>query len=55
MTELSTRQNGYGHRCEDPFAKKAELKKVPKLYDFIAYSYLPYIKTYKRSGIRMKA
>ena len=34
---------------EDPFAKKADLKKVPTVYDFITNSYLPYVKTYKRS------
>ena len=34
---------------EDPFAAKAELKKVPTVAEFIASSYLPYIKTYKRS------
>jgi integrase len=35
----------------DPFEKKAELKKVPKLCDFIADRYLPYVKSYKRSWI----
>ena len=34
---------------EDPFSTKADLKKVPTLYDFITNSYLPYVKTYKRS------
>jgi len=34
---------------EDPFAAKADLKKVPTVYDFITNSYLPYVKTYKRS------
>jgi integrase len=34
---------------EDPFAKKAELKQVPTLAAFIADSYMPHIKTYKRS------
>ena len=34
---------------EDPFAKKADLKKVPTVYDFITNSYLPFVKTYKRS------
>ena len=34
---------------EDPFSAKADLKKVPTVYDFITNSYLPYVKTYKRS------
>ena len=34
---------------EDPFAKKKALKQVPTIAEFIANSYLPYIKTYKRS------
>jgi integrase len=34
---------------QDPFARKAELKKVPLVRNFIEQSYLPYIKTYKRS------
>ena len=34
---------------EDPFATKTQLKKVPTVYDFITNSYLPYVKTYKRS------
>ena len=33
----------------DPFAKKAELKQVPTLADFIADSYMPFIKVNKRS------
>lgn len=33
----------------DPFAAKAELKKAPTLANFIDDSYMPYIKTYKRS------
>ena len=34
---------------DDPFAAKAALKTVPTLTDFINNSYIPYIKTYKRS------
>ena len=34
---------------EDPWAEKAELKRVPKLETFIYESFLPFIKTYKRS------
>lgn len=34
---------------EDPFAKKKALKAVPTIAEFITNSYLPYIKTYKRS------
>jgi integrase len=34
---------------EDPFSIKADLKKVPTVYDFITNSYLPFVKTYKRS------
>ena len=34
---------------EDPFEKKTELKKVPTLSTFITESYLPFVKTYKRS------
>ncbi len=34
---------------EDPFSAKADLKKVPTVYDFITNSYLPFVKTYKRS------
>ena len=34
---------------EDPWAEKAELKRVPKLETFIWESFLPFIKTYKRS------
>ncbi len=34
---------------EDPFATKVELKKVPTLSAFITDSYIPYVKTYKRS------
>jgi len=34
---------------EDSFSAKAELKKVPTVYDFITNSYLPFVKTYKRS------
>ena len=34
---------------EDPFEKKNELKKVPTLSTFITESYLPFVKTYKRS------
>jgi integrase len=33
----------------DPAARREELKKIPKLCSFIDDSYLPYIKTYKRS------
>lgn len=36
---------------EDPFAHKKILKDVPTVAAFIADSYLPYIKTYKRSWI----
>lgn len=35
----------------DPFAKKAELKQVPTLADFIANSYMPFIKVNKRSWV----
>lgn len=34
---------------EDPSAKKAELKRVPTVSEFIHASYLPFAKTYKRS------
>ncbi len=34
---------------EDPWAAKSELKRVPKLETFIYESFLPFIKTYKRS------
>jgi integrase len=34
---------------ENPWAEKAELKRVPKLETFIWESFLPFIKTYKRS------
>ena len=34
---------------EDPWEAKAELKRVPKLETFIWESFLPFIKTYKRS------
>ena len=34
---------------EDPWAEKAELKRVPRLETFIWESFLPFIKTYKRS------
>jgi integrase len=34
---------------EDPFSTKADLKKVPTVNAFITNSYLPYVKTYKRS------
>lgn len=34
---------------EDPWTIKAEMKQVPKLSEFIEQSFLPYIKTYKRS------
>jgi hypothetical protein len=34
---------------EDPWATKAELRRVPKLETFIYESFLPFIKTYKRS------
>ena len=33
----------------DPFESKTELKQVPKLEQFIMDSYMPYVKTYKRS------
>ena len=34
---------------EDPFATKAALQTVPTIADFIDNSYLPYVKSYKRS------
>ena len=34
---------------EDPFLHQKTLKDIPTIADFIANSYLPYIKTYKRS------
>ena len=34
---------------EDPFATKAALQKVPTITDFIDNSYLPFVKSYKRS------
>ena len=34
---------------EDPFEKKAALKTVPTFAEFVADSYLPHVKTYKRS------
>jgi integrase len=34
---------------DDPFAKKALLKNVPTFGDFVADSYLPHVKSYKRS------
>jgi len=34
---------------QDPFAAKKELRDVPKFSDFVADSYMPYIKTYKKS------
>lgn len=34
---------------EDPLAKKADLKKVPKLKSFANETYLPFVETYKRS------
>jgi integrase len=34
---------------QDPLAKKADLKKVPKLETFANEAYLPFVETYKRS------
>ena len=49
--DLATRYLGQIIMGSDPFAAIQELKKVPKLKDFIHEQYLPYIKTYKRSWI----
>ena len=46
---LANKYRGMIMMGEDPFSTKADLKKVPTLYDFITNSYLPYVKTYKRS------
>ena len=46
---LADKYRGMIAMGEDPFEKKTELKKVPTLSTFITESYLPFVKTYKRS------
>ena len=46
---LADKSRGMIAMGEDPFEKKTELKKVPTLSTFITESYLPFVKTYKRS------
>lgn len=52
LQQARTVANKYKHQIamgEDPLAKKAELKKVPKFETFVGEFYLPFIETYKRS------
>ena len=46
---LTDKYRGMIMMGEDPFATKTQLKKVPLVSTFITESYLPFVKTYKRS------
>jgi integrase len=49
VRSLTDKYRGMILMGEDPWVTSAALKHVPTIADFIANSYLPYIKTYKRS------
>ena len=47
--ELAKKYLGQIALGEDPFSAKKALKDIPTIAEFIANSYLPFVKTYKRS------
>ena len=49
VRSLTDKYRGMILMGEDPWVTSAALKHVPTIADFIANSYMPYIKTYKRS------